>query len=97
MPKHRQPKEIWDATRIRIYERDGGLCQYPKGKHPVPLREAHIDHIQSGKLATNEDRNLRTLCRMHHVLRLDFRHRGMIGGALRDGLIPPNWRELVWE
>jgi hypothetical protein len=39
------------------------MCQFPKGKHPVPLDECHIDHIQSGKL----------------------------------GIIPPNWRELVWE
>lgn len=97
MPKKRQPREVWEVTRIRVYERDGGLCQYPKGKHPVALNEAHIDHVVSGKLGSNEDSNLRTLCRMHHCLRSDSRHRGMIASALRDGLIPPNWRELVWE
>ena len=37
------------------------------------------------------------LCRRCHVLRADKRHRGMIANALRDGIIPPNWRELVWE
>lgn len=97
MPKSRQPKEQWQVTRERIWRRDGGLCQYPPGKHPVTLRECHIDHIRSGKFGRNHDSNLRTLCRVHHVLRADFRHRGMIANALRDGLIPPNWRELVWE
>ena len=96
MPRKRQPKEIWLETRKRIYERDEGLCQYPHGKHPVSLEESHIDHIVSGKLGTNADSNLRVLCRMHHVLRADHRHRGMIANALRDGVIPPNWRELVW-
>lgn len=96
MPKRRQPKEIWLETRERIYKRDGGLCQYPEGKHPVPLDECHIDHIRSGKLGSNADSNLRVLCRMHHVLRADHRHRGMVATALKMGIIPPNWRELVW-
>ena len=97
MPKSRQPREIWKQTRCEVWERDGGMCQYPYGKHPVPLEEAHIDHIQSGKLGTNDMSNLRTLCRYHHVLRADLRHRGMIAKALEEGLIPPNWRELVWD
>jgi 5-methylcytosine-specific restriction endonuclease McrA len=63
----------------------------------LELREAHIDHIRSGRLATNGLQNLRTLCRRCHVLRADPRHRGMIAGALRDEIIPPNWRELTWE
>jgi 5-methylcytosine-specific restriction enzyme A len=63
----------------------------------VSLDECHIDHIQSGKLGTNADSNLRVLCRMHHVLRADFRHRGMTANALRDGIIPPDWRRLVWH
>jgi len=41
--------------------------------------------------------SLRTLCRRCHVLRKDMRHRGMIASALRDGIIPPDWRGLVWE
>jgi len=96
MPRRRQDREIWKQTRREVWERDGGMCQYPYGKHPVPLEEAHIDHIQSGKLGTNGMNNLRTLCRYHHVLRADPRHRGMIAKALEDGLVPPNWRELVW-
>ncbi len=97
MPKKRPPKEVWEELRRQVWERDGGLCQYPYGRHPIPLEEAHIDHVISGKRGTNQLANLRTLCRVHHVLRADFRHRGMIAGALRDGVIPVNWRELVWE
>lgn len=61
------------------------------------LNVAHIDHIRSGRTGTNHDTNLRTLCRRCHTLRADPRHRGMIASALRRGIIPPNWRELVWE
>jgi 5-methylcytosine-specific restriction endonuclease McrA len=95
MPKKRQPKEIWAETRRKVWERDKGLCQ--RCFHPVTLEECHIDHIISGKLGTNDMSNLRTLCRYHHVLRADNRHRGMIASALRDGIIPPDWRKLVWE
>lgn len=97
MPKKRQPREIWDVTRARVWERDKGECQYPFGKHPVSLAECHIDHIHSGKRGTNELKFLRVLCRYHHVLRSDKRHRGMIAQALKDRIIPPNWRELVWD
>jgi 5-methylcytosine-specific restriction enzyme A len=31
------------------------------------------------------------------VLRADRSHQGMIAAALRDGIIPANWRELVWD
>ena len=97
MPRRRLPKEIWSPLRRIVWERDGGLCQYPFGKHPVSLEDCHIDHIVSGKTGTNRLTNLRTLCRYHHVLRADQRHQGMIAKALADGLIPPNWRKLVWD
>lgn len=103
MPRKRQPKEIWEETRRRAWERDGRCCQSPlsppicRGKPFIALNQCHIDHIKSGKLATNKMSNLRTLCRPCHVLRSDKRHRGMISKALRDGIIPPNWRELVWD
>ena len=103
MPKSRQPTEVWRETRRKIWERDGHCCQSPlqppicQGKPFVALENCHIDHIKSGKLAGNEKAGLRTLCRPCHVLRLDMRHRGMVANALRDGIIPPNWRELVWE
>jgi 5-methylcytosine-specific restriction protein A len=95
MPRKRQPREIWLETRRKVWERDGRKCVHCEA--PQALEECHIDHIKSGKLAGNELTNLRTLCRRCHVLRADKRHRGMIASALRDGIIPPNWRDLVWE
>lgn len=101
MPKSRQPKEIWDETRKTIWNRDKGRCQGPYCKDApewsLSLNLCHIDHIKSGKNATNKLTNLRTLCRRCHVLRADNRHRGMISKALEDGIIPPDWRGLVWE
>ena len=97
MPHRRPPREVWQVIRRRVWERDQGLCQYPYGRHPVALKDAHIDHIASGKGGTNALSNLRTLCRYHHVLRADPRHRGMVAKALADGIIPANWRDLVWD
>jgi len=94
MPMKRPPKEIWQQLRKIVWERDGGKCKHCH--EPVDLNKCHIDHIRSGKLGTNKLSNLRTLCRCCHVLREDGRHRGMISKALKDGIIPPNWRELVW-
>lgn len=96
MPKRRPPREVWDCNiRPAIWRRDGKQCV--RCQDPVSLEACHIDHIRSGKNASNEFKNLRTLCRRCHVLRADLRHQGMIAAALRDGIIPPNWRELVWE
>jgi 5-methylcytosine-specific restriction enzyme A len=97
MPHSTQPRIIWQETRRRIWERDQGMCQYPYGKHPVALEEAHIDHIRSGLLGTNDPANLRTLCPYHHALRADSRHRGLTAWALRKGILPANWRELIWD
>jgi 5-methylcytosine-specific restriction protein A len=99
MPKTHQPREIRAITRQRIWWRDGAHCLRCNAlgiANVFPLNRVHIDHIQSGKRGTNADSNQRTLCVMHHILRLDMRHRGMIGGALRSGLIPINWREHLW-
>lgn len=95
MPKKRQPREIWQQTRLKVLERDGFKCV--RCQVSVLVKTAHIDHIRSGKRAGNELSNLRTLCRRCHVLRADPRHRGMIAAALRDGIIGPNWREEVWD
>lgn len=83
------------VTRRRIFERDGHKCV--RCQIFVELNNCHIDHIKSGKLGTNEDKNLRTLCIRCHVLRADMRHRGMIYKAIRDGIIPLNWRDHLWE
>lgn len=95
MPRHRPPREVWIALRQRVWERDCGRCRHCGAE--VSLDHCHIDHIQSGKTGTNAVANLRVLCRRCHVLRRDLRHAGMIAGALRDGVIPPNWRDLTWE
>ena len=95
MPRKRPPLEVWLTLRRIVWERDQRKCV--RCGSGVSIDEAHIDHIQSGKLGTNRIKNLRTLCRRCHVLRADLRHRGMIAAALRDEIIPPNWRELVWE
>ena len=95
MPRKHLERELWRDKRKLVWERDGRICTHCGT--PVALNKCHIDHIRSGKLGTNELSNLRTLCRRCHVLRVDFRHRGMISKALKDGIIPPNWRELVWE
>ena len=100
MPKVRLPQEVWDVRREQAWLRDKGRCQGPyckdKPEWSIALEECHCDHIISGKRGSNELDNLRTLCYRCHVLRIDNRHRGMIANALKKGIIPPNWRPLVW-
>ncbi len=95
MPKRRLSYELWNIVREEVWERDKHKCS--NCLIEVTLKDCNIDHIRSGKLGTNEMKNLRTLCKKCHVLRLDFRHRGMTSRALKGGIIPPNWRDLVWE
>lgn len=92
----RQPRDVWfENSRPKVFERDGGKCV--KCHLSLTLKTCHIDHIQSGRFGSNHISNLRTLCRRCHVLRADMRHQGMIAKALKDEIIPPGWRELVWE
>lgn len=98
----RQPYDRWRKTRRRVWKRDQGRCQGPYCisalPYSLPLPRAHIDHIlELSRGGTNEDSNLRTLCRRCHVLRANKSHQGMIAKALEDEIIPPNWRSLVWE
>jgi len=95
MPRKRQPREIWRETRKKVLARDDYKCV--RCRSPVAVGTAHIDHIRSGKLGTNEMSNLRTLCRLCHATRADHRHQGLSAKLVREGLLPPNWRELVWE
>ncbi|MBW4661409.1 MAG: HNH endonuclease [Drouetiella hepatica Uher 2000/2452] len=102
MRRRRQPRAIWQQTRQRIWQRDKGRCQgpycYGKPAQSLLLYKAHIDHVlELSHRGTNADSNLRTLCRRCHVLRARKSHQGMISKALHDGIIPPNWRSLVWE
>ncbi|PFH92640.1 MULTISPECIES: HNH endonuclease [Bacillaceae] len=96
MPKVRVPKETWvNNVRPLIWKRDGKKCV--RCRINLSLNECHIDHIKSGKFANNYFTNLRTLCRRCHVLRDDKNHLGMIASALRDEIIPTDWRKYTWE
>lgn len=95
MPKKRLSRELWNLLRVQVWERDNHQCVHC-GK-PVSLSECHIDHKVSGKCGSNSLINLRTLCIRCHVLRADKRHRGLISYALKNNIIPSNWRELIWE
>lgn len=101
MPRKRRPaRKTWQRIRQRIWERDGGRCQGPycRDGQPISLERAHIDHITPlARGGRHDDANLRVLCRRCHVLRADSAHRGMIAAALRDGVIPADWRSLVWS
>lgn len=101
MRRRHPPAEVWRAIhRPEVWERDGGHCTGPYciGQPPIPLALAHIDHILPvSKGGGSQSENLRTLCRRCHVLRAGREHQGMIAAALRDGIIPPDWRVLVWE
>lgn len=100
MRRRRPPTELWRSIRQRVWLRDGGCCRGPYcvGAAPIPLVQAHIDHIRPlSKAGGSQLENLRVLCRRCHVLRAGHEHQGMIAHALADGLIPPDWRGLVWE
>jgi 5-methylcytosine-specific restriction protein A len=96
----RPPPEVWQQLRAEVWMRDGGRCRghYCTEAPPLALEVVHIDHILPLRRGgTNHPDNLRVLCRRCHVLRADNAHRGLIRAALRDGIIPPDWRPLVWE
>lgn len=67
----------WDKTRLRIFERDNGLCQEclrsgrltPVGDKPY---SAFCDHvIPKAEGGTDDDANLQTLCRSCHSAKTD--------------------------
>lgn len=96
MPKRRTPSETWyQNIRPIIWKRDGGKCV--NCGLPIALEQCHVDHIVSGLKGSNKLSNLRTLCPRCHVLRLDYRHRGMVNSALRKKIITADWRKFVWE
>ncbi len=58
----------WDKTRLRILERDGGLCQICLSKgvvNPCARKKygAQIDHkVPKAEGGTDDDENLQTAC-----------------------------------
>jgi 5-methylcytosine-specific restriction protein A len=95
MPKMRPPRGVLHNLRWIAWNRDKRKCVRCKKK--MAYEEFHLDHIISGKSGTNKLCNLRTLCPTCHVLRACHRHQGMIAKSLSVGVIPVNWRDLVWE
>ncbi|OLS37719.1 HNH endonuclease [Bacillus sp. MRMR6] len=95
MPKIRPPRAILSNLRWIVWNRDKRKCV--RCKKRLEFEAFHLDHIISGKYGTNKICNLRTLCPTCHVLRACHRHQGMISNALATGIVPVNWRELVWE
>ncbi|XNQ30246.1 HNH endonuclease [Robertmurraya sp. 2P01SA] len=90
------PNEVWYKNiRPAVLKRDHYKCT--NCLKIVSLTNSHIDHIVSGKCGNNKLSNLRTLCIPCHSLRQCNRHRGLTANAIRDGLIPPDWRQLTWE
>jgi 5-methylcytosine-specific restriction enzyme A len=79
----------------RVWERAGGRCTHcgaaiPRGQPYTDLATLDL----AGRYRYTVDQ-LRLLCRRCQVLRGN--KPGMVATALRDGIIPPNWRELVWD
>lgn len=99
--RQRRPAQaIWQHLRQQVWARDGGRCQGPycRDASSIPLDAAHIDHITPlSRGGMNDMANLRVLCRRCHCLRADHTHQGMIAAALRNGIIPADWRALVWD
>jgi 5-methylcytosine-specific restriction endonuclease McrA len=60
MPRKRLSGDLWRGKRLKVLERDGYTCT--RCKVSLTKQTAHIDHIKSGKLGTNEMSNLRALC-----------------------------------
>ena len=89
-------KKVWQQIRKTVWQRDKGICHHCHKQ--VTLEEYHCDHIiPKSEQGSYDLDNLRTLCRRCHILRANSKHRGMIAKALFDGIVPANWRELVWE
>ncbi len=59
------------ATRDAVFTRDGGQCSYvsPDGKRCSSTHNLQIDHISPRAVGgSNDESNLRLLCRQHNVL-----------------------------
>jgi 5-methylcytosine-specific restriction endonuclease McrA len=100
MRLRRPPQAVWQLLRAEVWARDSESCcgPYCVDAPSLPLKVVHIDHIVPlSKGGSNHIDNLRVLCRRCHVLRAGHEHQGMIAAALRDGVIPPDWRPLVWD
>lgn len=61
----------WRATRARILERDGHICQWPTTHGTICGAPAtQVDHTENrAGGGTEDDANLRALCEHHHRIK----------------------------
>ena len=78
----------------RVHERDGRRCR--RCHEPVAYGAAEFDLIDQSPTAPWSVSNMLVLCRRCSVLRL-ANGTGRIATALRDEVIPADWRPLVWD
>lgn len=95
MPKRRPPASVWRQLRIIVYKRDKGRCQHC-GRF-VSLVDSDTDHIISGKRGNNRLVNLRTLCEVCHALRRDNRHGYLHWRLAKEGRLPSDWEDMLWD
>lgn len=89
MPKRSHRTTISASTKRRVVEQDYYKCV--RCQTPVTLSTARL------YTPSAQPEKRRTLCKRCDVLRVEGLHRGMIAQALEEGIIPANWRELVWD
>jgi 5-methylcytosine-specific restriction enzyme A len=82
------------ASRAEALKRDERCCQHCGG---VVDSDCEIDYLEFKRPPDDSVENLVTLCRRCWLLRDPHFRRADIGGALADGTLPSNWRDLVWE
>lgn len=86
-------REAWNAHAGRaIWERDGRRCVRCDCELP-DYRDSRTDEV-----ATGAEKHERTLCLPCYVLRGDARRwrTANIGAMIAAGILPSNWRDLVW-
>lgn len=89
MSQHSSHGKTWDATRLRVLERDGWRCTYCG----VPLvegsRETTVDHvIAKANGGTDDELNLVSACRRCNGQKSDAVSR-------RIGGFNPNWLDQI--
>ena len=85
------------AAGLAVWERDGKQCV--RCNHELPdFRDSRTDAIRTLTAGEADHENLRTLCVACYVLRGTARRwrTANIGMMISTGVLPANWRELIW-
>lgn len=82
------------SLKSQVLARDGHVCvRCGAALDSSTARVDRVSKLESDKKPSN----LRTLCAPCYVLRLIPGREGLRAQALADGIIPPDWRSLVWD